>query len=234
MKEKTLLLIGADGGLGNGMISYFLQQDYNSLYLSGRKEFPAPDDHRITKIFTGSLDSDEAVAELFSQIPMRKRTQLYVFSTIGGYMAGQPADETPPHVWDSMLSMNLMTTTKLIPQFVRKATEGAGGAICFMSALSAFRNEENRSAYSVSKAALNQLVVSAAPELKRKGTSIFAIAPFLINTPANQEWMDQEMTNLAVTPEEVAATAHSLFQQYHILSGNIIRIEHRFRIDDMD
>lgn len=231
MREKVLLLLGADGALGNGMISYFLKQDYDSIYLSGRNEFPFEEDERIKCIFSDSLDRPDAASRLFEQIEVNHDSLLFVFSAIGGFSAGQPVGETSIDVWERMVSMNLLTAAAVLPHFVRKVKHGAGGAICFTSALSAFRNEEDRAAYAASKAALNQLIVSSAPELKKESIGIFAVAPYLINTPATQEWMNEEAIELAVTPSEVAATVHHLFDQYSVLSGNIIRIEHRFRID---
>jgi hypothetical protein len=58
--------------------------------------------------------------------------------------------------------------------------------------------------------------------------SVNAIAPFIIDTPVNREWMKNGNYSSWMKPEEIGELIHSLFQQYNFISGNIIELKKRF------
>ena len=85
--------------------------------------------------------------------------------------------------------------------------------------------------YGTSKAALIHLIKSLAEEGKEINLSANAIAPFIIDTPANREWMKDADFSEWIKPSEIGDFVESIFQNYNLLSGNIYQLKYRFNKD---
>ncbi|MEK6552234.1 MAG: SDR family oxidoreductase [Bacteroidota bacterium] len=121
-----------------------------------------------------------------------------------------------------MLNINLCTAF-LISKYFYKLTQNSNGAsICFTSAQSSLYPEENRAAYNISKHALNFLVKTLSLEGKKINLSANAVAPYIIDSEANREWIEDK-TQL-VTTSEICKIAESFFQNYKTVTGNIVEL----------
>ena len=58
--------------------------------------------------------------------------------------------------------------------------------------------------------------------------SINAIAPFIIDTPANRGWMKNANYERWMKPEEIGELINSLFDNFNFISGNILELKSRF------
>jgi len=103
-----------------------------------------------------------------------------------------------------------------------------GGAICFTSAFTGKHPEELKFAYGAAKSALNYLVKTLSLEGSAINLSVNAIAPFIIDTPANREWIKNANISSWIRPGEFGELVHSLFTHYNFISGNIIELKKRF------
>ena len=74
----------------------------------------------------------------------------------------------------------------------------------------------------------NYLVETLSYEGNSINLSVNAIAPFIIDTPANREWMKDAKYSSWMKPEEIGELIHSLFKHYNFISGNIIELKKRF------
>ncbi|MDZ7624045.1 MAG: SDR family oxidoreductase [Ignavibacteriaceae bacterium] len=109
--------------------------------------------------------------------------------------------------------------------------ESHSGSICLTSAYTGLVAEPGKAVYGTSKAALIHLIKSLAEEGKEINLSANAIAPFIIDTPANREWMKDADYEDWIKPGEIGEFVDSIFQSYNLLSGNIYQLKYRFNKD---
>jgi 3-oxoacyl-[acyl-carrier protein] reductase len=227
--QKELLIFGAYGALGRGVTSTLIKKDYERIYLFDAH--PGADWNTYSKvqnIIVKDLSIEENVVEAFRNVLPSKEKLFYLYSTVGGYTGGKTIAELEASDWDRMFSVNLKSSFLIAKYFSRLVKESAGGSICFTAAAAALHPEAKRAAYSASKSALINLVETLAQEGKEIRLSANAIAPFIIDTAANREWMQQKDFSKAVKPEEIGELAHALFANYNFISGNFLRLEIRF------
>ncbi|MEG8947423.1 SDR family oxidoreductase [Rosettibacter firmus] len=218
--EKILLLFGSSGHLGKTAISYFLNQDYNKYYFFTRKPLDISPAENVNIIFVEDLSIEKNVADAFSKININNNSLLFLFNTIGTYYGGKRIEDTPYEEWKSLLDINLNSSFFIAKYFVKLVKEAKGGSICFTSAYSAFYNEPNIAAYGVSKSALNYLVKSLSIEGKEINMSANAVAPYIIDTPENREWMKDK--SKLIPALKICEVVQKIFDEWKILTGNII------------
>ncbi len=221
--KKVFLLFGSSGDLGKAAIDYFLNQEYDNYYLFTRKDIAIQKKGKnveIVKII--DLSIEENIKTAFLKVDRDKNAEYFLFSTIGGFLGGQSIADTGYIDWLNMMNINL-NVAFLIAKYSLKLIDGTlGGSICFTSAMSSLKEEANKSAYNISKNGLNYLVRTLALEGKEAGLSANAVAPFIIDTSANREWVKDK--TLLVNPLSICSSVQMLFNNRIIISGNIIEL----------
>ena len=227
--EKKLLIFGANGALGKGVTDTLLKKDYDEIYLFDSRFDLTLNDSRIKKVLIKDLSVEKNVQFAFMDIKPNKMANYFLFSTIGGYYGGQTVWETEEVDFDRMFNMNLKTNFFISKKFAEIVKSSNGGSICLTSAYTSINPESLKFAYGASKSALNYLVKVLAIEGEKNNLSINAIAPFIIDTPSNREWMKNSYHENWMKPQEIGELVHSLFINYNFVSGNIIELKNRFK-----
>ena len=223
--KRIFLLFGSTGYLGKDAVKYFLDKNFDYYYFVSRKQFEiVSSSTNYQKVITGNLTKEENVEFVFSKIPKESSNVYFLFSTIGGYYGGKNIWETELEDWNKMLDMNLISSFLIAKHFVKFIIGTKGGSICFTSAESSFRNERGKLAYGLSKNGINYLVKSLANEGREVGLTANAVAPHIIDTPANREWVTD--SNQLVTTTKICETVYNFFSSYPIASGEIVRLMH--------
>ena len=221
--NKIFLLFGSSGHLGNTAIEYFLNQDYDKYYFFTRKPLEKKyESKNVEIVYINDLTDEQNVKDAFSKVNVPDNSQLFLFDTIGTYWGGKNISDTPYAEWKKLLDINLTTSFLIAKYFMILIKKSKSGSICFTSAYSSFINEPNIAAYGVSKSALNYLVKSLAVEGKLINMSANAIAPYIIDTPENREWM-KDKTKLIPT-EKICKVVQKIFDDWEIFNGNIISL----------
>lgn len=232
--KKEILIFGSNGALGNGVTDVFLKKKYDKFYLF---DFNHKDvlNTNVEKIVISDLSEEENVKKAFNQITPSKEKVFFLFSTIGGYAGGKKVWETDSSCFDRMINMNLKTSFLIAKYFSLLVSKSHSGSICFTSAFTGLVPESGKAVYGTSKAALIHLVKTLAEEGKEIKLSANAIAPFIIDTPANREWMpasnDSEKDSIFeswLKPAEIGEFVNSMFESYNFLSGNIFQLKYRY------
>jgi len=229
--QKELLIFGSNGALGKGVTKVLSQKDFDRIYLFdfNHKETTISSKN-VVNIEIKDLTKEENVIVAFSQIKPDKDKYYFLFSTIGGFWGGQTVWETKLEDWDRMFSMNVTTNFLLAKHFLWLVKGSAGGSICLTAAYTAENPEIMKSAYGASKAALAHLVKTLSLEGQKIKLSANAISPFIIDTPANRDWMREADFGNWIKPEEIGELAYSLFNNFNFVSGNVINLKSRFAI----
>ena len=226
--EKRILIFGANGALGKGVTKTLSSKNYDEIFLFDTKFDADAKDPRIKQIIVKDLSIEKNVIQAFSGIIENPKSNYFLFSTIGGYYGGIEVRETEEVDFDRMFNMNLKSNYLILKRFSDLVKNSNGGSACFTSAYTTIQPEALKFAYGASKSALNYLVKVAALESDKINLSVNAIAPFIIDTPTNREWMKNANYESWMKPEEIGELINSLFENYNFVSGNIIELRTRF------
>ena len=219
--KKILLIFGANGDLGTGASNVLTSKNYDKVYLLSTKE-TSRKNGKIEYIQTNDLSIEKNVMKVFEKIAAEKDAVYYLFSTIGGFWGGKNVDETDLKDFEKMFSLNVNISFLIAKHFSKFVSRVAGGSICFTSAMTSLSPEQNKVAYGLSKNGLNYLVKSLAKEGKKNNLSANAIAPLVLDTSENREWVKD--SSIMVSPEAIGELINSIFENSKIVSGNIIEL----------
>jgi len=228
--KKELLVFGAGGALGKGISSVLVKKDYDKIYLFNSSPFSFDADEKAAAIVTCDLTVEENIIKAFENVKPSKDKIFFLFDTVGGYFGGKNISDTDSDDWDKMFGMNLKTSFLIAKHFIKLVKQSAGGSILFTAAYTGVNPEAKKAAYGASKGALIHFVKSLALEGKEFKLSANAIAPFIIDTPANREWMKGGYDSW-VKPAEIGELVYGIFSNFHIVTGNIIQLTERFKIE---
>lgn len=161
--------------------------------------------HAQVKLVPVSDLADEAsVTRLFGSVPA-----LWASIHLAGGFAMKPVAETTRVELMQQVEMNFVTAFLCCRAAVNAiARTGAGGRIVNVAARPAleWRAGAGMVAYAASKAATAALTVALAEEVAKDGVLVNAVAPSIMDTPANRAAMPSANHALWPKAEEVAAT----------------------------
>ena len=84
--------------------------------------------------------------------------------------------------WDSVLDVNLGAQERLDDELFARDLIGAGGRVISVSSVSGIAGNRGQSNYATSKAGIIGMVEALAPEIRKRGATINAVAPGFIET----------------------------------------------------
>lgn len=223
--KKVLMLFGANGELGKGITEVLINKNFDEFFLFDFKF----DKHygKTKQILISDLSDESNVERAFESVKVDNEIALYLFSTIGGFWGGVSIWETDYKNLDNMMNMNFKTNFNIAKKFSQIVSQAKYGVCGFTSAFTANHPAENKFAYGVSKAALSYLIKCLAIEGEKVNLSAFGIAPFIIDTQANRNWMTDGDFDKWIKPNEIGELIYSMFENYKINSGNILELKIR-------
>jgi NAD(P)-dependent dehydrogenase (short-subunit alcohol dehydrogenase family) len=227
---KELIIFGSNGALGKGVTKSLLKKDYNKYYLF---DFNFDDDYQSEKILQIKIEDlslEENVQKAFKLFQGSKEKSFFLFSTVGGFTGGKTVWETDTGEWDKMMNMNLKSNFLIAKYFARLVKNSHSGSVCFTAAYTGLSPDVKKAAYGASKGALIHLVETIAKEGAEINLTANAIAPLIIDTPANRNWLSGANFENWMKPEEIGEFIYSIFNHYYFLTGNIFKLTHRFNV----
>lgn len=228
--RKELLIFGANGALGKGITKSLIKKDFDKIFLFDFNTNDLPDNQNIIKILIKDLSIEKNVENAFSNINSSKDKLFFLYSTVGGFAGGNNIWDTTNEELDKMININLRSSFFIAKYFAKIVKESAGGSVCFTAAYTGVNPEKKKSAYGSVKAALIHLVKTLSLEGKEINLSVNAIAPYIIDTPANREWMKEADYEKWMKPDEIGEFIYSIFSHFNFITGNIINLTHRFKV----
>jgi NAD(P)-dependent dehydrogenase (short-subunit alcohol dehydrogenase family) len=144
-------------------------------------------------------------------------------NTIGAFRPGD-ALTTTPETLQLMIDVNLGPALWLSQAVAPHMQRQGSGAIVHVAARPGIEPSGGMAAYSVSKAALVHLTRILDVELRPHGIRVNAVAPQLLDTPANRATFPAEVMAHAVAPEAIAGVIAFLVSDAAVpVSGAILR-----------
>lgn len=191
VENKTVLITGANGGLGTALVQEFLKQNVKKIYCTARDESKLENLKKLSdKIETLSLDitNKEQIMQLASKI---ENLDILV-NNAGVNSAKQILDDNK---FD--FDVNTFATLDLTQALYNKINKG--GAIVNVTSVLALINLPVMALYCASKSALHSITQALRAEGKKDEISVFEVLPGPIDTNMTK---DTDMPK--TSPSEVA------------------------------
>jgi NAD(P)-dependent dehydrogenase (short-subunit alcohol dehydrogenase family) len=205
-RDRHVVVTGGTGALGTAVVGALIEAGavcHVPAHSAKDTERFAFRDHAQVKISSdGDLADEAAVMRLFAGVPL-----LWASIHIAGGFAAAPVADTGKADLMRQVDMNFVTCF-LCCRAAVIAMAKRGGRIVNVAARPAleWRSGAGMAAYTASKAAVAALTVALAEEVARQDILVNAVAPSIMDTPANRQAMPK--ADYAAWPkvDEVAAT----------------------------
>ncbi|HEX4408092.1 MAG TPA: SDR family NAD(P)-dependent oxidoreductase [Xanthobacteraceae bacterium] len=209
-RDRHIVVTGGAGALGTAVVTALIEAGavchipcFNEAEAA---RFPLREHGRIKLSVTGSLAEEAAVNRLYREID-----SLWASIHIAGGFAGGPLRDATLSTIRQQIDINLVSCLLCCRAAVKAMQNDkgiAGGRIVNVSARAGleWRSGAGTVAYTASKAAVAALTASLAEEVAQDGILVNAVAPSIMDTPANRASMPKADFRLWPKVEEVAAT----------------------------
>lgn len=204
-RNRHVIVTGGAGALGTAVVTRLLEAGalchVPCLNEAEAARFRLRDNKQVTVTVTGSLTEEAAIEKLYRGVPLWASIH-----TAGGFAASALRD-TDLATIRQQLDMNLVSCILCCRAAVR-AMANAGGRIVNVAARPAVepRTGAGMAAYTASKAGVAALTAALAEEVANDGILVNAVAPSIMDTPANRQATPKADFSLWPKVEEVAAT----------------------------
>jgi NAD(P)-dependent dehydrogenase (short-subunit alcohol dehydrogenase family) len=202
VSERVAAVIGAGGGLGRATAEALATAGYTVVGVDRNEEGLKELSDGIRRK-PGDATDPAAAKSLIDQIAAEVGPPEVLVNTIGTFRLGEAVAATPEDL-RVMMDVNLgaaLWLSKAVEPYMR---ERGKGSIVHVSARPGADPTAGMAAYSLSKAALSYLIRILDLELRPHGIRVNAVAPQLLDTPANRAIFPAELLAHATQPEAVA------------------------------
>jgi len=224
--NRTIVVTGGTGALGRAVVGALLAAGARCRvpYIVEAEAAGFPHKDRVTLVDRCDLTNEADVARLYDGV-----TDLWASIHIaGGFAMGAVADTDKAGMMH-MLNMNFVSCYLCCRAAVRGFGED-GGRIVNIAARPAQepRLGAGMAPYAASKAAVAAFTQSLAAEVAGRGILVNAVAPSIIDTPANRAAMPKADHAAWPMPEQIAATIAFLASpENQVTTGAIVPVSGR-------
>ncbi len=203
---KQVVVTGGTGTLGAAVAAKLLAAGANCtvpyVHEAEAQRFPSRGDPNVTLIAVSDLADETQVAKVFAGL--RPWSSIHI---AGGFAAGKVA-ETDKTALMAQIDSNLTSCFLCCRAAVKAMLGASGGRIVNIAARPAleWRSGAGMTAYTVAKAGVAALTIALAEEVAKDGILVNAVAPSIMDTPANRKAMPKANFDAWPKVEEVAAT----------------------------
>ncbi len=201
---KHVVVTGGTGALGGAVVGGLLAAGANCtvpyVHEAEAQRFPHSGDPNVKLIAVADLADEAMVAKVYDGL-----TPWASIHLAGGFAPGKVA-ETAEAALMAQIESNLVSCFLCCRAAVNSMT--AGGRIVNVAARPAleWRTGAGMTAYTIAKAGVAALTVALAEEVAKAGILVNAVAPSIMDTPANRKAMPKANFDAWPKVEEVAAT----------------------------
>lgn len=179
---KNVLITGAGSGIGAAAAAVFSEQGWK-VYLLGRTKSKLESVQKVLKSSSELIECDlNSEASLNNIERLIKNLSLDCLVNNAGIYEPAPFDKSKKESWKSQFQTNFFAAVQLT-QYCWQSLIKNKGSIINVSSTLGLRPIENTSAYSASKAAMNNWTQTLALEAGPLGVRVNAICPGLTDTP---------------------------------------------------
>lgn len=203
---RHVIVTGGTGALGSAVVAALLEAGASCTvsyrHLTEAQRFPHSGHERVRLIAVTDLADEPSVSKLYEGL--QPWASIHI---AGGFAMGKVAD-TGKTALLAQLETNLISCFLCCRAAVTPMQAAGGGRIVNVAARPGleWRQGAGMSAYAAAKAAVSALTVALAEEVAEHGILVNAVAPSIMDTPANRKAMPQADHASWPKVDEVAAT----------------------------
>ncbi len=209
-EQRHVVVTGGTGALGTAVVARLLSHGavchVPNLDPDEMTRFPHRDDRRVRLIGGVDLTSEAAVDAFYDDVP-----GVWASIHLAGGFAMAPVADIGAREFAGQMNMNALTCflcCRAAARRMRAAQAADGGRIVNVAARPALepRLGAGMVAYTAAKAAVAAITQSLAEELAPDGIWVNAVAPSILDTPANRDAMPDADHAAWPKPDQVAET----------------------------
>jgi NAD(P)-dependent dehydrogenase (short-subunit alcohol dehydrogenase family) len=195
MTARTVLVTGGTGVLGGEVTRRFLEGGHRvAVTWRGRAERDALEDalrefRDRLRFVSADLTDPDAVAGAVEEVRSALGPVGVLSHLVGGWRGDERVAEHSTETWDAMLRLNLWSAFVCARAVLPSMVAEDWGRLVFVSARTAVRPRAGDGAYAVAKAGVIVLAQTIAEETRGTGVTANAVAPSILDTPANRSSM---------------------------------------------
>jgi NAD(P)-dependent dehydrogenase (short-subunit alcohol dehydrogenase family) len=207
-QDRHVVVTGGTGALGTAVVGKLIEEGaichVPYLHEDEAKRFPHSAHKSVSLTALGNLADEAAVTSYYGGI-----AKLWASIHIAGGFAFAPVETSDKALLMGQVETNLVSAYLCCRAAVaafRRA--GDGGRIVNIAARPALESRQGASmtAYTAAKAGVAALTVALGEEVAKDGILVNAVAPSIMDTPANRKSMPKADFSAWPKVEEVAAT----------------------------
>jgi NAD(P)-dependent dehydrogenase (short-subunit alcohol dehydrogenase family) len=206
--DRQVVVTGGTGALGAAVVGALVEAGATCTvpwhHEKEAERFPYRGSEQVTLVGPIDLADEAAVGKLFAGVPA-----LWASIHIAGGFAMSPVAKTGKAELMQQIDINLVSCFLCCAAAVNAITRtGRGGRIVNVASRPAleWRSGAGMAAYTASKAAVAAFTVALSEEVAKAGILVNAVAPSIMDTPANRAAMPKANYELWPKVEEVAST----------------------------
>lgn len=229
--DRHVVITGGTGALGSAVTKVLLNTGAHcSIPCFDKAELESFDHQNHENLFirTGIDLTDEDAASTFYKDAIKEQGSLWASIHIAGGFGMGSIEGTSKSDFMKQINLNLVTCFNSCRSAITHfKNEGNGGRIINIASRPALepRQGAGMSAYTTSKAGVAALTQSLAEEVAGDDILINAIAPSIIDTPANRDAMPDADFDKWPKPQELATQiAYLASSQNKVTRGGIIPV----------
>jgi len=204
MKDKVVLVTGANGGLGSYITQAFL--DTGATVVGSSRNIQQSDFASANFVaIPAELSERQGGNALIERVVQRLGKLDVLAHTVGGFAGGQSVPETDEDTFQHMLDLNLTSLFRILRAAIPVLRKSGNGRIIAIGSRAALEPGAGVSAYSASKAAMVSLMKTVALENGDANLTANVILPGTMDTPANRKAMPGADFSKWVQPANVAS-----------------------------
>ncbi len=214
--DKTLVITGGTGGLGQALVRRLVYEDYRLAvtYLMPEEasrfeeEFDIEEDRLL--LLRVDATNAEAVNTLMKSVADKWGAIHGLCSLVGGWAGGRDVAETDDLRFERMIDLNLRSTFFAVRAAIPYLVEAGWGRIITVGSRAVTDSPTGQAAFNLAKAGVVSLTKSVAQELEGTGVTANVLMPSVIDTEATRRSLPYADYVNWPTPDEIAAVAHFL------------------------
>jgi NAD(P)-dependent dehydrogenase (short-subunit alcohol dehydrogenase family) len=231
--ERVAVVTGGAGALGASVVEALLGDGWR-VHVPVRDERQASlvrdrtgGDGRL-RVAVAELTDPDAVDAFFAQAGAPS-SRLHLLANLAGGFAAGSVEDTDTATWERMWTSNATAPFQAARAAVPLLRAAGGASIVNVASAAAVGGPvAGMAAYLAAKSALVSLTRSLAEELAPYGVNVNAVAPTVLDTPANRAAMPAADRSGWVSPDEVADVIRFLAgPQGRVVSGSILTLRKR-------
>lgn len=203
--NKTILITGAAGNLGQACTRYFLEAGATVIALVSKRNADSLQSAEKLQVYTADLTKESEVINVINAVSASQKIDAGLF--LAGGFSGGSLEKTNSEMIQRMFSINFETAFFISKAlFLKMQDQQKGGSLVFVSSQTGIEPSQGKSAvaYTLSKSLLVPFADILNEEGKSTGITSTVIAPKTIDTPQNREAMPGADFSTWTTPESIA------------------------------